>query len=326
MQLSSKSLWVNAAHFKLGQAKLGRHGAEHGSVRQNVYDGDTVNVSLFKNLGLRFLGMDTPESSFPLPGDTRFVSLKQAAWADFFGSGRWREGLGVSAGLMAYLESRIGDGARVASNHARYAEAAQRSLEADMLRHLRQSGRSEEAFVLFLAFGHEFMDTYGRLLCYLHPHADNFEDETVRAEANRWSYNEHQLINGSGLPYFIWPNLQPFLSIPAFSEDAVRPNQFWKRVNGSRKLQEARRMVVQARTAGLGLHAPTDPLLLRAFELRYLSRKKGPDRYVINLADPGNHRLLLPEHYFLIPQDEDRLYVPKEYLPIFQLYGWEVEG
>ncbi|HNG88571.1 MAG TPA: hypothetical protein PK858_00145, partial [Saprospiraceae bacterium] len=157
-------------------------------------------------------------------------------------------------------------------------------------------------------------------------HADNFEDETARTEANRWSYNERQLLNGSALPYFIWPNLQPFLSIPAFSEDAVRPNQFWKRVNGSKKLQEARRLTAQARTAGLGLHDPAHPLLLRASELRYISRKKGPDRYVINLAEPGNHRLLLPERYFLIPQDEDRLYVPKEYLPIFQLYGWELEG
>lgn len=321
---NSKSLWVSPSRFKMGQAKLGWHGAGFGSVKQNVHDGDTVNVSFFKNLGVRFLGMDTPEISFQLPGDDAFVALSQPAWTQFFASGEWREKLNVGAELMTHLEQRIGDGSQVAANHAYYAEAAQRTLETLMQRHLDLSGKPKEEFTFFMAFAHEFLDVYGRLLCYLHAGEENFGNKTDREEAKKWSYNEQQLANGAALPYFIWPNVQPFLSVNAFAEDSVRPDRFWKKVNTSKRLQEGRRLVSQARAAGLGVHSPQNPLILRAFELRFISRKKGPDRFVINLADPGNHRLMAPELYFQVPHDEDRLYVPKEYAPIFQMYGWTV--
>ena len=317
-----KSLWVSPARFKMGQAKLGFHGTGIGSVKQNVHDGDTLNVSFFKNLGVRFLGMDTPEISFQLPGDDAFVALSKPAWAAFFASGQWRERLNVGADLLAHLEQRIGDGSQAAANHAAHAEAAQRSLEEAVQAHLDRSGKPKEDFVFFLAFGHEFLDVYGRLLCYLHANEENFADKADQEEAKKWSYNERQLASGAALPYFIWPNVQPFLSVNAFAEDSVRPDRFWKKVNSSKRLQEGRRLVSQARSAGLGVHSPDNPLILKAFELRFISRKKGPDRFVINLADPGNHRLLAPEQYFLVPQDEDRLYVPKEYAPIFQMFGW----
>lgn len=321
---NSKSLWVSNGRFKMGQAKLGLHGTGTGSVKQNVHDGDTLNVSFFKNLGVRFLGMDTPEISFQLPGDNDFVHLNKPAWTQFFTSGQWLQGLNVGAELLAHLKACIGDGSQVAANHYAHANAAQRSLEAAVQSHLDRSGKAKEDFLFFLAFAHEFLDVYGRLLCYLHANEDNFANAADREEAKKWSYNERQLANGGALPYFIWPNVQPFLSVNAFTEDSVRPNQFWKKVNTSKRLQEGRRLVSQARTAGLGVHAPDNSLILRAFELRFISRKKGPDRYVVNLADPGNHRLLPPEHYFLVPQDEDRLYIPKEYAPIFRMYGWEV--
>lgn len=321
---NSKSLWVSPSRLKMGQAKLGWHGAGFGSIKQNVHDGDTVNVSFFKNLGVRFLGMDTPEISFQLPGDDAFVGLAKPDWTEFFASGQWREGLNVGPELMAHLEQCIGDGSRVAPNHAHYAEEAQRSLETLMQAHLDLSGKPKEEFLFFMAFAHEFLDVYGRLLCYLYANEENFSQKTDREEAKKWSYNERQLANGGALPYFIWPNVQPFLSVNAFAEDSVRPDRFWKKVNTSKRLQEGRRLVSQARAAGLGVHSPQNPLILRAFELRFISRKKGPDRFVINLADPGNHRLLSPEMYFQVPQDEDRLYVPKEYAPIFQMYGWTV--
>ena len=81
--VNSKSLWVSPARFKMGQAKMGLHGSGFGSVKQNVHDGDTVNVSFFKNLGVRFLGMDTPEISFQLPGNDDFIHLSKPAWTEF---------------------------------------------------------------------------------------------------------------------------------------------------------------------------------------------------------------------------------------------------
>ncbi len=58
----------------LGHAKLGRHGARRGTVSQQVHDGDTVIVEADGNLGVRFLGVDTPEVSFTLPAGKRFVA------------------------------------------------------------------------------------------------------------------------------------------------------------------------------------------------------------------------------------------------------------
>ena len=51
-----------------GTFGTGLHGTAPGNVAQQVHDGDTVNVRAIGNFAIRFLGIDTPEVSFTLPG------------------------------------------------------------------------------------------------------------------------------------------------------------------------------------------------------------------------------------------------------------------
>jgi hypothetical protein len=67
----------------VGHAALGLHGDVSGSVNQQVHDGDTVTVRALGNLGVRFLGVDTPKISFTLPGQERFVGLSEPEWEEF---------------------------------------------------------------------------------------------------------------------------------------------------------------------------------------------------------------------------------------------------
>lgn len=320
-----KALWSNSAGLKMGQARFGFHGDHMGSIKQIVHDGDTVNVSFFNNLGVRFLGIDTPEVSFEFPGTDDFVSLSNPRWDVFFRSGQWREGLVLDPGLLFNLAQRIGDGHGVAQNHADLAASGQRVLEDLVLDDLTKSGKTKEAFGLFLAFAHEFLDSYGRLLCYLNSGVENFSDPAVAEQIKRSSYNERQLANGAAIPYFIWPNVQPFLNKQPFARENVEPEGFWRLIRGASKLRFARQSVANARHAGLGIFNAANPLRVMPFELRFLSRKKGPDRYVIDLSREGSNILLKPDNYYTIENAEDRLHIPPEYLPIFLAYGWVLE-
>jgi endonuclease YncB( thermonuclease family) len=317
---NGKALWVKNT-IKMGEANFGFHGSDTGSVREIVHDGDTVNVRLSENLGVRFLGMDSPEVSFEFPGTGGFLKLSNPKWDTFFRSGDWRAGVQAHPGLLNHLEQRIGNGEGVAANHARLADAAQKSLENSMIDDLQGSGKTKEEFRFFMAFAHEFLDVYGRLLCYLHCDKGNYADPEQAPET---SYNERQLASGAASPYFIWPNVQPFLRVRPFSEENVRPAAFWALIAKGSKLRKAREAVAAARTAGLGVYNPADPLRVRPFELRFLARKKAPDRFVIDLTQPGSNKLLAPDLYYTVPNDEDRLHIPGEYLPIFQMYGWEL--
>jgi hypothetical protein len=77
------------------------------------------------------------------------------------------------------------------------------------------------------------------------------------------------------------------------------------------------------------LYQPGKTLRLFAcshFELRFLARshtaacgtvrRSPPDRWVINLATDSD-RLYPPLAYWRIPNPEDRLFIPVEYVPLF---------
>jgi len=319
-----KALWAAKGGLKMGTAKFGFHGEKTGTIKQNVHDGDTANVHLDRNLGVRFLGIDTPEVSFEFPGTGTFTALSNPKWDTLFTSGAWKQDLELYPGLLQDLEKRIGNGVGVAQNHAVQADAAQKELERIVEEDYSKSGKTIEAFQLFLAFAHEFLDSYGRLLCYLNSGEENFSDPGVATAIKRWSYNERVLASGWAVPYFIWPNVQPFMNHRPFSEENVKPEGFWKLINGAGKLKSARNSVATARAQGLGIFNPADPLRVMPFELRFLSRKKGPERYVVNLADIGSSYLLEPSLYYTVPNPEDRLHIPPEYLPIFEAFGWKV--
>ncbi len=321
---TSKSLWVKSPNLKLGVSGFGLHGKKVGSIKQIVRDGDTVNTRLIHNLGVRFLGIDTPEISFQFPGTHTFVKLSDKRWDEYFRSGKWKEGLTIGQDLYHYFSNIIGNGKNASNNHAALASEAEKSLSKIISSDFKKSEKSVKSFTFFMAFGNDFLDGYGRLLCYLNSSIDNFKSQKDKDEIKKLTYNERQLVSGWACPYFIWPNIQPFLSVKAFAKENIVPKIFWTLIKKAGKLHQARKFVNDARSSNKGIFNNANPLKLMPFELRIIARKKSPDRFVIDLRDEGSNVLLKPEEYIKIPHQEDRLYIPGEYLPIFQLYGWVI--
>lgn len=318
----TKAIEVNG-FVKKGHFKLGMWGAKRGSPAREVHDGDTVGLSTPLNFACRFLGVDAPEISFTIRTKDTFIGIGAAKWKVFWTSGEWKN-MPLAPALLDHLSQRIGDGDAVASNHETYAKQAEKELTNMVLADQEASATSDDDFQFFLAFGYEVLDQYGRMLCYLNAERAIF---TPPAAPNVLSYNERLLGNGAAVPYFIFPNLQPFLAGQPFNADAITPAGFWKSVNAAARLKQARQLVAAARTAGNGVFKPADPLILLPYEIRFLARlgSTGPDRYVINLGTPGENKLLKPEDYFTIANIEDRLFIPREFVPLFALNGWQVQ-
>jgi hypothetical protein len=55
-----------------------------------------------------------------------------------------------------------------------------------------------------MAFAHEVTDRYGRFLCYMDT------DNKPSKRDGRLTYNERMLKSNLAIPYFIWPNINPF--------------------------------------------------------------------------------------------------------------------
>jgi hypothetical protein len=53
------------------------------------------------------------------------------------------------------------------------------------------------------------------------------------------------------------------------------------------------------------------------FELRFLARREPPNRWVIDLTRDDD-RLRPPQKYYRVEFPEDRLFVPSEYVPLFE--------
>src|SRR5688500_2084336 len=118
---------VDNRNMTIGIMALGMQGNAIGSVQQIVHDGDTLNVRPDGNLGVRFLGIDTPEVSFTLPGTNRFLPLTDPRWEEFL-SDPFAEKWGpfdrdLPQGLKRHLQSKIGSG--VAANDLRHARLAE---------------------------------------------------------------------------------------------------------------------------------------------------------------------------------------------------------
>jgi endonuclease YncB( thermonuclease family) len=300
--------------LKVGHFGLGEHGEGIGSVRQQVHDGDTVVVRAFGNLSVRFLGVDTPEVSFSLPPTGDFESIGRPAWAAFLAE-PFADRYGVidlAPALRANLAARVGSDC--AANHFRHAQAAQRALEAEVQADLDANGGDRETFRFFVAFAGEVMDGYGRLLGYV-----NREQREVPRPPD---YNARLLAAGFALPYFIWPNINPFRRQASLIEAVPVPGTAALLAGRESSLKSARLAVRAARDGGKGLFAPMDPLKLEPFELRFLAGRRAPTRWVIDLSSDSD-LLLPPQRYFEIARPEDRLYVAAEYVPLFVERGWK---
>lgn len=137
-----------------GYVGLGYHGGGIGTVKQQVYDGDTIVVRGLGNFGVRFVGIDTAEMKLPLPGQTSFVSLADPRWEEFLAD-PFRQGGPLSPspfspGLTEYLQDRTGPG--VAANHRRFAEAAEDQLEEYVQADMTAMGMAREGFAFYLRF------------------------------------------------------------------------------------------------------------------------------------------------------------------------------
>jgi endonuclease YncB( thermonuclease family) len=308
--------------IKKGHFKLGMWGDARGTPAQVVHDGDTVGLNTALNFSSRFLGIDAPEISFTIRTKDTFVSVGHDKWKAFWTSGEWQN-LPISQALLDHLSARIGDGEAVADNHAKHAKKAEAALTELIKADIAASGKSHDEFQFFLSFGYEFLDQYGRMLCYLNAERSIFPTPAL---ANKLSYNERLLATGAVLPYFIFPNLQPFMAGRPFDAEAIKPSGFWVAVQAAGKLRAARAAVAAARDAELGVFEADEPLIVLPYELRYIARlhSTGPDRFVIDLGQPGSNTLLPPERYFEIHNVEDRLFVAREFVPLFLLNGWQV--
>ncbi len=290
---------------------------KRGSVRQIVSDGDTVNVSSDANFPIRFLGIDTPESSLISPDTGRFTAtdteIFQRLLADPFGA-EFDAIEGLDPALQAYLHGKAAP--EVAAVHKAYAEAAEDALEAFILDDQAALGIEE----FFLAFAYDALDGFGRLLAYLHPN----QPDTPRAERLP-SYNARLLETGLAAPYFIFPNVDPFRARGSPVEAAAMAENPRNILDKAPSLRAARSAVQEARAAGRGVFDPAKPLGFEAFEFRFLARRSLPSRWIMDLSCDAA-RLIPPQRYFEIENLEDRLFVPPEFVPLFAAAGWDIEG
>ncbi|MGQ0600936.1 MAG: hypothetical protein ACT4QE_04470 [Anaerolineales bacterium] len=318
----AKAIEQTRTGLTVGRALLGKYGDGIGSVKQQVHDGDTITVQADGNFGVRFLGVDAAEISFTLPDNPDvFVTIDNPRWVDFLTDPfdlKWTQPgkppltEQVSRDLVRHLRRKLG--ADCAANHHRHAMAAQRALEAVIQADMDEAGETKETYRFFFAFAHEVMDRYGRLLGYIN------RDETDPAR-RKLSYNERLLQQGMLLPYFIWPNVDPFRRQPSLSDAVPAPGSLQPLLQLAPKLKLAREAVQTARQIQAGIFADGDPLKLESFELRFLARQSPPDRWLIDLSkDEGV--LVRPEKYYSVPNPEDRLWVPAEFVPLFVEKGW----
>lgn len=214
-------------------------------------------------------------------------------------------------------------GPGTAANHHRHSVAAEKALEREITNDMRELGQSGEEFRFFLSFAREIMDDYGRLLCFINrdqPPADG--GGPGRPSERPLSYNERQLQNGMANPYFIWPNLNPFLRQKgSLASAVVEPGKGAELARKDKTLRSTRDWVKEARENEIGIHEKEDPLRLDPSELRILARRRPPDRWVIDLT-ADDDVLMRPQNYHAVSNPEDRLFVPAEYVPLFVERGW----
>jgi hypothetical protein len=290
------------------------------SIDAAVPDGDTAGTHIEGSASVRFLGIDTAEKNFSVPGGGK-TKLDSDDWEAYLAD-PFRTAVGGTFGLddelLENLRPRVGAGA--GANHRRHGENGETSLQTMITQDMAILGQDAESFAFFLAFSFEVFDTFGRFLCFINRNQPSADDPEPRP----LSYNERQLETGAALPYLIWPNIDPFRGNESILDAVIQPGTA-NDVAETGALKRARDLVKAARVAEMGVFDAADPLRLEAFELRYLSRRRPPSRAVIDLSQNGD-TILQPMSYHQIPNPEDRLFIPGEYVPLFASRGWRLEG
>lgn len=306
-----------------GFAKLGFRGKRQGSVAEQVHDGDTITTLADGNIPVRLLGMDTPEVSFQLPPDGRFVSLKDKRWSEVLGDpfhSKWGDfDSPVPVGLKAWWTSRTGKHA--AEVHREHAKNATDKLRDMVAADMQTMDKTPDTFKFYMVFGHEVMDGYGRFLCAINRNQPERDDPEPRPP----TYNQRLLERGLAFPYFIWPNINPWKLTDSVMEAVIQPGTALTSMAENREISFARDNVRKAREQHIGLFDATDPALLEPFELRAIARRSLPRRWVIDLSKNDNI-LIHPHNYYTVPHPEDRLFIPRHFVPLFVEQGWKKQA
>jgi len=293
------------------------------SLNASIPDGDTIGIHVEGSGSIRFLGIDTPEKNFQLPGSSAQRRLDSAEWEAYltdpflpqFGP------FDLDANLVSHLRTRIGAGAGM--NHRFHGDNAEQALIALVQSDMTTLGQNPDTFRYFLAFSFEVFDSFGRFLAFINRNQPNPNNPGPRP----LSYNERMLERGAALPYFIWPNIDPFRDSSSLLDAVLAPGTANDVAQATPALRRARDFVRQARANGNvnTVFDPANPLRFEAFEVRYLGRREAPNRAVIDLSRKDN-LILQPQHYFCIPNAEDRLFIPPAFVPLFVSRGWRLEG
>jgi hypothetical protein len=122
-------------------------------------------------------------------------------------------------------------------------------------------------------------------------------------------------------PYLIWPNINPFRKAPSLVAAVIPPGEASDLADEDGALRSARDWVHDARQQKIGIFDASNPLKLEPFEVRFLARRRPPGRWVIDLSK-NDDILIKPQEYYSVPNVEDRLYVPEEYVSLFVEAGW----
>jgi hypothetical protein len=290
------------------------------SLNAAIPDGDTLGVHVQGSGSVRFLGIDTPEKTFELPGAVGARRLDSAEWEAYLADPFLPQfgPFPLDAPLADHLRARIGPGAGV--NHRFHGDNAEQALIALVQSDMTALGQNLNTFNFFLAFSFEVFDAYGRFLAFVNRN----QPEPNNPGPRPLSYNERMLENGASLPYFIWPNIDPFRATPLL-EAVLAPGTANRVAERNPALRRARDFVRQSRANGSGVFNPANPLRFEAFEVRYLGRRELPNRAVIDLSR-NDDVILRPQSYFRIPNAEDRLFIPPAFVPLFAARGWHLEG
>jgi hypothetical protein len=304
----------------IGSIRRGANGQPQ-SLEASIPDGDTAGIHIEGRGSVRFLGVDTPEKNFSLAGSSAQRRLDSAEWEAYltdpflpqFGP------FDLDTDLANHLRTRTGSGAGI--NHRVHGDFAERALIGLIQADMDALGQTPSTFGYFLSFSFEVFDSFGRFLAFINRNQPNGNSPGPRPP----TYNERMLEQGAAMPFFVWPNIDPFRESPSILDAVIAPGTASQVAGTTSGLRRARELVRQARASGIGVFNPSNPLRFEAFEVRYLGRREAPNRAVIDLSRNDNV-LLQPQHYFRVPHAEDRLFIPPTFVPLFVSRGWRLEG
>ena len=290
------------------------------TLNDSIHDGDTIGSHLQGSAPVRFLGIDSPEVSIDLVVVRGGNDLDSPQWEEYL-TDPFTPQYGqfdLDDDLVDHLRARIGSGAGI--NHRFHANNARMELISLVQADMDALGQDRNTFSYFVAFSFEVFDSNGRFLAFINRNQPDPDNPGPRP----LPYNERMLQQGAALPYFIWPNIDPFRDT-SLLDAVIAPGTANQIAEATPALRRAREFVRQARLDRKGVFNQQNPLRFEAFEIRYLGRRESPNRAVIDLSR-NDDILLRPQSYYRIPNPEDRLFIPPAFIPLFVSRGWRLEG